>query len=111
MHLTGFRLTLLICLFVGSCVSILASHTARGARPVLAAASTIAPSEPAVESVLRETPRQVETVAVDAVREASADMPLDGHPDRADEAASLIEGLDRNDVVSVAVHEEDRRTG
>jgi hypothetical protein len=104
MVLTGFRLILLICLFVFSALALTARQTAYRETPRLVAAATI-------ESPHEEPPRQVEPVAVDAVGEAGTDMPLQGNVQTAESIPSLPERLDRNDVVAVAVDQKDGRTG
>jgi hypothetical protein len=104
MALTGFRLILLIGLFVFSALILTARQTAYRDAPRLVAAAT-------VESAHEETPRQVEPVAVDAVRQTGADMPLQGDVQSAEDIPSLPERFDRNDVVAIAVDQENGRTG
>ena len=150
MVLTGFRLILLICLFVSSAFYVTARQVSqRQAQPIVAAttasfaaedavvisdlaadpepqaspATPIRPAEPeavaptapagegsvltaAVESVHQEPSRKVEAAAVDAVRRAGADMPLDRNADTGQSAAGLRKGLDGNDVVAVTVDKE-----
>lgn len=104
MVLTGFRLILLICLFVFTALTITARQTAYREAPRLVAAAT-------VESRHEEPPRQVEPIGVDAVRQAGADMPLQGDVQPAENSPSLPERLDRNDVVAIAVNQENGRAG
>jgi hypothetical protein len=146
MVLTGFRLILLICLFVSSALYVTARQTSqRQAQPIVAAATASLATEDealgpdigpidatpprapepkaeaaatvragdasaltaAVESVHQEPPRKVEAVAIDPVRQAGADMPLDGNVDGAESAAGLRKGFDGNDVVAVPVDKQD----
>jgi hypothetical protein len=103
MALTGFRLIILICLFVSTALYLTARQaTIRRDSPLVAAAAT-------VQHVGQEAPRQVEPVPVDAMRQPGADMPLDGHADRSQQVAGLVERVDGNDVVAVPVSEQDGR--
>lgn len=103
MTLTGFRLTVLICLFVSASLFITARKApVRQDDPLFATAAT-------VEGPGQEAARQVQPVAVDAVRQTSADMPLQRNVEAAQNAAGLVKSLDRNDVVPVAVGKQDGR--
>jgi hypothetical protein len=104
MALNGFRLILLICLFVFSALILTARQTAYRDAPRLVAAAT-------VESAHEEAPGQIEPVAVDAVGQAGTDMPLQGDVQSAEDIPSLPERLDRNDVVAIAVDQENGRAG
>ena len=160
MVLTGFRLILLICLFVSSALYVTSRQVShRQAQPIVAAATTSlaapdeaaptdidggllegkAPVEPkassapgaaqasgepvaprpavppsvavtaAVEGVDQEPARKVEPVPVDPVRQAGADMPLDGNAGPAQDTTGLRKGLYGDDVVALAVDKQDGR--
>jgi hypothetical protein len=104
MVLTGFRLIVLICLFVVSALTLTARQTAYRETPRLVAAAT-------VESPQEEVPRQAEPVAVDTVGKAGTDVPLQRDVKPAEDIPSLPERLDRNDVVAVTVDQKDGGTG
>ena len=160
MVLTGFRLILLICLFVSSALYVTSRQVSqRQPQQVVAAATTSlaasdetaapdlhskspeeeravepqteptrepahassepvtpAPSAPpsvavtaAVEGVHQEPARKVEPVPVDPVRQAGADMPLDGNAGPAQDTTGLRKGLYGDDVVALAVDKQDGR--
>lgn len=104
MALTGFRLTVLICLFVSTALCVTARQTASRppVAPLFATAAT-------VENLGEESPGKVQPVTIDPVGQAGAHMPLDGHVDAAQGVARLVKRLDRNDVVAVAVGKQDGR--
>lgn len=110
MALTGFRLILLICLFVSTCFYITARQTAlRGEGGLLATALTT--SSTTLEGSAQEAPRQIQPLPVDAMRQTGADMPLNGHAGSPQNTAGLGERLHGNDVVAVAVNEQHGGTG
>lgn len=129
MRLTGFRLILLLCLFVSTTFYVAARYAPREQAPLpgaiasgavfeAAAITGTAASETvplpersvvraaALESVLQETAGEIEPGLVDAVGQAGPDMPLDGHLKAPEDVARLVESLDRNDVVAVTVNEQ-----
>jgi hypothetical protein len=133
MALTGFRLVLLISIFVSTAFYVTARQTLlRSERALGVTASTAtavaepflttiellpAAVEPQRQSVPAAAPEhadeeaagKLEPVRVDAVRQPETDMPLDRRTDDAQDAAGLSQGLDGDHVVAVAVNEEDRR--
>lgn len=112
MTLTGFRLIVLICAFSCTALYVTAYQTASRDAALLAVASeaslltAAAPPAAAVEDAAQERPREIEAVIVDAVRQTSADMPLQGNVEAAQDTAGLAQRLDGNDVVAVAVNQE-----
>jgi hypothetical protein len=104
MAFTGLRAFLLLCCF-GATSLYLATLRA----PSLDGQPSADVVSAAAKRSAEEISSEIETVAVDAVRQASADMPLDRHPDPAEHSASLGQGLDRNNLIAITMDEEDRR--
>lgn len=106
MVLTGFRLILLICLFVSTALWVVVHQSALREPSALAAVTA-----PALESATEKAPGQIQAIAIDAVRQTSADMPLNGNAGGPQNTAGLAERLDGNDVVAIAVNEQDGGLG
>lgn len=102
MALTGFRKFLLVCCFGAS-----ALHIMRYESDPVANQPSAANVAAVVERPSKEPPREIETVAVDAVRQSSADVPLNGNPDPTESSASLGQGLDRNNLIAITMDEQD----
>jgi hypothetical protein len=132
MALTGFRLIVIICLFVSTALYVTARQQTglEQARPLVAATAELEQARPSVaatpeleqtrplvaataalEGPRQEVPRQLEPVPVDPVREPGADVPLDRDLRGPKDVPRLMQRLDGDDVVAVTVNEEDWGTG
>lgn len=113
MSLTGFRLILLIALFIGACLFITAQQTGvidvtaqqpAGVGTPVASSASLAPA--ALKSVDQKAPAKVEPLVVDPVPQARTNVPLDGNLSGGKGNAGVVKGADRNDFVGVAVNEK-----
>jgi len=102
MSLTGSRLILLIGAFIGGCFYISAQRPAFETLPSLATASVL-------EGAGQEAPAKVQAVTVNPVRQAGGNVPLNANAGGGQSDTGLVKGLDRNNVVGVAMNEKDGR--
>lgn len=102
MALTGYRLILLIGLFIISCFYISSQKTIPTKNDGFAAASML-------EGVSKKPATKTEAVAVNPVREARTSVPSDGNVSAAKGDTGLVNGVNGNNVVNLAMNEKDGR--
>jgi hypothetical protein len=100
MALTGYRLILLISLFIISCFYISSLKTNPPKSDAYTAASML-------ESVSKEPAPKAKAVAVNPVREARTSVPPDGNVSTGKGNAGLVNSLNGNNVVNLAMNEKD----